>query len=179
MPTGAAALESDSTTDRGGGGVASLNRDSLKTRMDRVEHARLPHTERQSRLARPSSATLAVGAHLAFGVLEGLVLVGTDVHDDRTNSDRFTPRHVCSACEVLLVSCQPGAPPPPLVSDALSTRPVLRVIPTTMACPVHETHLHCFVARAGSRELSRSVADSCCRSLVAGQGVTPRRTAAN
>eukprot|EP00964_Phaeocystis_antarctica_P022072 scaffold12249_cov49-Phaeocystis_antarctica.AAC.1 len=28
---------------------------------------------------------LAVGARLAFGVLEGLALVGTDVHDDRTN----------------------------------------------------------------------------------------------
>eukprot|EP00964_Phaeocystis_antarctica_P015770 scaffold8721_cov80-Phaeocystis_antarctica.AAC.20 len=29
---------------------------------------------------------LAVGAHLAFGVLQGLVLVRTEVHDDRTNS---------------------------------------------------------------------------------------------
>ena len=29
---------------------------------------------------------LAIGAGLAFGVLEGLVLVAPDVHDDRTNS---------------------------------------------------------------------------------------------
>ena len=39
----------------------------------------------------------ALTTHLAFGVLEGLVLVGTKVHDDRTNADRFTsrPSHPC------------------------------------------------------------------------------------
>eukprot|EP00964_Phaeocystis_antarctica_P110090 scaffold74458_cov20-Phaeocystis_antarctica.AAC.1 len=53
VPTGAAALEADGATE---GGIAPLNRDSSKTRMDRAEDARLPHTERQSRPARATSA---------------------------------------------------------------------------------------------------------------------------
>eukprot|EP00964_Phaeocystis_antarctica_P033618 scaffold19060_cov62-Phaeocystis_antarctica.AAC.1 len=50
---GTAAHANKQTPSRG---IASLNRDSLETRMDRAEDARLPHTERQSRIARPSSA---------------------------------------------------------------------------------------------------------------------------
>ena len=73
VPTGAAAFESDSTTGRCG--IASADRDSLKTRMVRAADARLPHRERQEQ-ARQTEHGLAVGAHLAFGVLEGLVLIG-------------------------------------------------------------------------------------------------------
>ena len=36
--------------------------------------------------ARQTEQRLAVRARLAFGVLEGLVLVGTDAHDDRSSS---------------------------------------------------------------------------------------------
>ena len=54
VPTGAAAFESDSTTGRCG--IASADRDSLKTRMVRAADARLPHSESKSKPARPSTA---------------------------------------------------------------------------------------------------------------------------
>ena len=66
----------------------------------------------------------ALTTHLALGVLEGLVLVGTKVHDDRTNSDRFTARasHPCVHVDSQLVlegdfdcNTQRGSPPSQLL----------------------------------------------------------------
>ena len=54
VPTGAAAFESDSPSGRCG--VASVDRDSLKTRMLRAADARLLHSESKSKPTRPSTA---------------------------------------------------------------------------------------------------------------------------
>eukprot|EP00964_Phaeocystis_antarctica_P093903 scaffold60712_cov49-Phaeocystis_antarctica.AAC.1 len=90
VPTGADAFEADGATEGRGCEVAA-------------------HGEAEQ--ASQTEKRLAVGARLALGLLEGLVLVGTEVHDDRTR-------------------------PSPLVSRALSIVEGARVIPSTVARPV-------------------------------------------
>eukprot|EP00964_Phaeocystis_antarctica_P113792 scaffold77787_cov31-Phaeocystis_antarctica.AAC.1 len=102
------------------GVTAPRNRDSLKTRMDRAEDARLPHTERQSRLPRPSSA-LAVGVRALRSACWRAWCSGA-------GRDRRPRRPHQLGCRLW---CH--------TSHALGTPPMegRRVIPTTMACPTH------------------------------------------